>query len=135
MSKFTLDKLREQNVARLHRWHSNEIDEWTGADWSNATCGEAGEMANVVKKLRRGETGARNDDDPTEPELRAMLADEIADVAIYLDLLAWYYDIDLAEAIISKFDRTSERYGFPERLSTASASSTPRSGSDQPSRP
>jgi hypothetical protein len=30
-----------------------------GDDWSNAICGEAGEVANVVKRMRRIETGTR----------------------------------------------------------------------------
>ena len=47
-------QMREQNVSRLARWHGET--EWSLADWSNAMCGEAGEAANVVKKIRRIET-------------------------------------------------------------------------------
>ena len=90
---------------------------WAGADWSNAMCGEAGEAANVVKKLRRAEAGMRGVLDGDEAELRAKLADEIADVYLYLDLLATYYGVDVPAAIVSKFNRVSELQGFPERLS------------------
>jgi NTP pyrophosphatase (non-canonical NTP hydrolase) len=79
-------------------------------------CGEAGEAANVVKKLRRAEAGMRGVLDGDEAELLQKLADEVADVYPYLDLLATYYGIDVPSAIVSKFDRVSELQGFPERL-------------------
>lgn len=116
MNGLTFDALRAVNVTRCQRWHGAESEPWSGADWSNAMCGEAGEAANVVKKLRRHETGATNDGDPTPDELRAMLAHELADVCIYLDLLGQHYDIDLGAAVAEKFDIVSERYGWPERL-------------------
>lgn len=114
----TFAELREQNSTRVLRWHDAKSEPWTGADWSNAMCGEAGETANVVKKLRRAETGTLAQGDPDEATLRAMLADEIGDVICYLDLLALHYGIDMAEAVASKFNRVSERQGFPERLPT-----------------
>jgi hypothetical protein len=52
-----LMRLRELNVKRMVRWHKNAHHTWTGADWSNAMQGEAGEAGKVVKKLRRIETG------------------------------------------------------------------------------
>jgi NTP pyrophosphatase (non-canonical NTP hydrolase) len=79
-------------------------------------CGEAGEAANVVKKLRRYECGLCGVNDPSEADLRAMLTEEIADVLCYADLLATYYGIDVAAAITAKFNAVSERQGFPERL-------------------
>lgn len=112
-------RLREENYRRCRRWHPNFPNDgmWTSADWSNAVCGEAGEMANVVKKMRRVESGAPvGPDDPNYTELKRMLSDEIADVVIYADLLAAYYGIDLGMAISRKFNEVSERQGFPERL-------------------
>lgn len=104
--------------ARAKRWHPGfpDDDNWTGADWSNAMAGEAGEACNVVKKLRRIETGAVGKLDPPEEELVQALADEIADVFLYLDLLAAKYSIDIEAALRSKFNRVSELQGFPERL-------------------
>ncbi len=115
---FSLDfaALREQNISRLARWHDPESEPWTGADWSNAMCGEAGETANVVKKLRRHETRTSPQGDPSEAELRVKLSDEIADVIIYADLLAHFYGIDSAIAVAAKFNRKSIEQGFPERL-------------------
>ncbi|NIR37277.1 MAG: hypothetical protein GWN07_15240 [Actinobacteria bacterium] len=106
------------NRNRTERWHPGFPDdnEWTVADWSNALCGEAGELANVVKKLRRYECGLRGPLDPSEDELRAMAGAEIADVYLYLDLLAVKLGVDLPAAVVAKFNRVSERQGFPERL-------------------
>jgi NTP pyrophosphatase (non-canonical NTP hydrolase) len=114
LSFWTLAKV---NAARCLRWHPGfPNDAWTGADWSNAMAGEAGEAANVVKKLRRAELNTRGALDPPPPVLYAALGDELADVVIYADLLATYYGIDLGMAVVRKFNAVSEREGFPERL-------------------
>lgn len=111
-----LRSLREVNTRRCARWHGPDTEPWTGADWSNAMCGEAGEVANVVKKLRRGETRTGAQDQPSDDDLRWRLADELADTIIYADLLAAHYDIDLSAAIVRKFNAVSVREGFPEHL-------------------
>jgi len=116
MTNLNFSDLRLVNVSRCKRWHPPESTPWTAADWSNATCGEAGELANVIKKIRRQETGARNEGDPSMEELRKMAAAELADVVIYCDLLGDFLGIDLGEAIKAKFNKVSEKYGFPERL-------------------
>lgn len=115
----TFDEVTRINRERCERWHPGfPDDDWSGSDWSNAMQGEAGEAGNVVKKLRRLETGvtSKRDVDITEAELRVKLADEIADTFLYLDLLASYYEIDMPRAIVSKFNRVSREAGFPERL-------------------
>ena len=108
--------LRLVNVPRRDRWHPKGSIPWTSADWSNALCGEAGELANVVKKIRRYETGTVNRGDPCLDELVSMAAAELADVVIYADLLAEHFHVDLGEAVSKKFNQVSEKYGFPERL-------------------
>lgn len=115
----TLAHLSAVNRARCARWHDPDTEPWTGADWSNAMCGEAGEAANVVKKLRRHETRTSPAGDPGEAALHRALADEIADVLLYLDLLANHYGLDLEACVVPKFNRVSERQGFPERLDGA----------------
>lgn len=125
-----LTYMRAQNVSRLARWHGDD-DDWNLADWSNAMCGEAGEAANVVKKMRRteselwarqlypGDSGHPVADAPAPQArelLRAQLANELADVVTYCDLLAHHAGINLSEAIARKFNRVSEAQGFPERL-------------------
>ena len=123
MSDLTFTDVAETSAARCKRWHGPDwrYDEagWTGADWSNAMCGEAGEAANVVKKIRRldlGLWGNRKPGDSTRDELIAKLGAEIADTFLYMDLLATYYGIDIPAAIVAKFNAISEAAGFPERL-------------------
>ena len=134
MRSLDLAELRAANVARMHRWHG-EDDGWTLADWSNAMNGEAGEVANVVKKIRRTETPglweaqkypgdsglaqitlAAMPADEAREALLVKLADECADVLCYLDLLAHEAGIDLGQAVASKFNRVSQAQGFPERI-------------------
>jgi len=117
-NSLTFERVREANASRTRRWHPGFPDDadWTGADWSNAMCGEAGELANVVKKIRRFECGLNGALDPSNDELMAMLAHECADVFLYMQLLAEFYGIDLPAAIVEKFNIVSERQGFPERL-------------------
>jgi NTP pyrophosphatase (non-canonical NTP hydrolase) len=109
---------RSANAARAERWHAGG-EPWTGADWSNAMCGEAGEAANVVKKLRRietGTTGHASGGDGTYTALRLKLGEELADTVIYADLLAEHYGIDLGYATVLKFNRVSHEKNSPERI-------------------
>lgn len=112
----TFWKLQQTNQHRCRRWHSPDTERWTGADWSNAMNGEAGEAANVVKKLRRHETRTATEIDPPLATLQVMLSDEIADTILYAFLLADHYGIDVETAVRLKFNAVSERQGFPERL-------------------
>lgn len=116
-SSLTFGELGAVNRTRCQRWHPGFPDDaWTGADWSNAMQGEAGEAGNVVKKLRRAELDTKGALDPDVSTLLQKLGDEIADTVIYADLLAQYYGLDLAACIRRKFNAVSEREGFPERL-------------------
>lgn len=82
--------------------------DWTLADWSNAMCGEAGEAANIVKKIRRGDR---------DPDLVRKLGDELADLSAYIDLLAHHAGIDLDQAIEDKYNRLAFALGAPTTLS------------------
>lgn len=122
MAPLTFAMLSETNRARASRWHPGfpHDEDWSLADWSNAMCGEAGEAANVVKKIRRHDC-ALGQGLPLPPlaELRAALAEELADVLLYLDLLTTRAGINLEAAVVAKFDAVSELQGFPERLGAA----------------
>lgn len=113
-------QLREQNMSRVKRWHpgfpGGPGDGWTGGDWGNAMAGEAGEACNVVKKLRRAEEGFKGTLDAPPAGLVEALADELADLVTYADLVAAYYGIDLGEAVRNKFNQVSQLQEFPERL-------------------
>jgi len=100
----TFNDLRETNVARcLDVFHP--LDSWSNSDWATAVAGETGEMCNLIKKRRRGESIADKD-----------IADELADIVIYVDLLAAKLGIDLADAVASKFNRVSDERSSKFRL-------------------
>jgi NTP pyrophosphatase (non-canonical NTP hydrolase) len=82
--------------------------DWRLSDWVVALAGEVGEAANIVKKINRG--------DFTLDEKRKDLADELADVLIYLDAVAAAAGIDMAEAVTRKFNIVSARVASPVRL-------------------
>ncbi len=123
----TFSEVTSANLRRCRKWHPGfpHDEAWSLADWSNAMVGEAGETANVVKKLRRIETGYRDVNGHDRDALLADLADELADVYLYLDLLATRAGITLPAAIVAKFNKVSERQGFPDRLGE-SAPKSPR---------
>jgi NTP pyrophosphatase (non-canonical NTP hydrolase) len=110
----TFNTLRRANLKRLPLFrdrhgrtaHAKEDgSDWSPASWLQAVVGELGEYANLRKKFERG--------DYTAEEVRPMLADELADVVIYLDILASQLGIDLGDAVMSKWNRTSEKVGAP----------------------
>lgn len=91
------------------------LESWSASDWVTAVTGELGEAANIVKKLNRVRDGIPGNKEAKD-ELLAMLADEIADTFIYLDLLARRYGFFMDEVVVSKFNRTSEKIGYKEKL-------------------
>ena len=97
------------------RGFNHSLNSWSLSDWMTATTGELGEAANVAKKLNRERDGIKGNSETVE-QLRAMLADEIADVFIYLDLMAQSQGIILEKAVIAKFNRTSEKIGYDNAL-------------------
>ena len=80
-----------------------------------ATMGELGEAANVAKKLNRVRDGIPGNSESPD-ELQAKLAEELADTFIYLDLIAQSQGINLEEAVIEKFNKTSEKIGYRNTL-------------------
>lgn len=90
---------------------AHKLQDWSLSDWFTATLGELGEAANIAKKLNRYRDGIKGNSESLE-ELRAKLADEVADTFIYLDLLAQAAGFDLEEAVRDKFNRTSRKIGY-----------------------
>ncbi len=104
-----IDRLPEFKNAKGEPAHSQpDGSDWSLAEWCNAVLGELGEAANIIKKIRRG--------DLSLDEARSALADELADTLIYLDILAYRAGIDLSQAAVSKWNRTSQRVGSRLRL-------------------
>ena len=108
-----------KQMERTHMVRSRWLDEyreksygggWAITEWTNALQSEAGEAGNIAKKIRRGDFGPANS--YNYKKAIRMLADELADTLAYISLLCGYYDIDLDEAVIRKFDSTSEKFGY-----------------------
>jgi hypothetical protein len=113
-----MQRLRVAGVARCEQWHG--LKSWSVMEWACAMVGEAGEAANVAKKIRRIEQGTAKRKEELTGDARAkqvaLLAEECADTLIYLDLLAASEGIDLEAAVIKKFNSVSEQFKFPQRL-------------------
>ena len=112
----TFNRVSRINLERALVWHPGGLEEWSIADWSNAMAGEAGEVCNAVKKLRRIETGARQANGLTREEAIKAIAQEIGDTYLYLNLLAMRLDINIEDAIRDTFNRVSDREGFSQRI-------------------
>lgn len=118
----SFNTLREANMKRIPQFRNakgelahSEPDgsDWSPAEWLQATVGELGELANMLKKVNRG--------DYSFEEGREAIAKEFADVAIYLDLFAYQFRIDLGEAVRKKFNEVSNRVNVPVYISQADA--------------
>jgi len=91
---------------------NSAISSWTILEWAGAMCGEAGEAANVAKKIRRdGPFYGRE-----LVQMRTALAHELADVVCYAVLVAERMGIDLQDAIREKFNEVSDRRGCDIKL-------------------
>jgi NTP pyrophosphatase (non-canonical NTP hydrolase) len=96
--ELTFLHLRSANVARMYSDIHQCLD-WEATEWACALAGEVGEACNLIKKQRMGKAISKKE-----------IADELADVQTYLDLLANHLNIDLAAATISKFNEVSDRH-------------------------
>ena len=112
--------IREKNMDRCVRWHRDETEPWTLADWSNAVGGEWGELANKIKKIRRLDTGLlkHRDGEADRDDLVAAAVQEVADVFIYLQICLTQLDpeLNMYDVIAAKFNATSDEFGFHYKL-------------------
>lgn len=67
--------------------------------------GEAGEVANIVKKIQRDHSGVIND------EIRTKLKDELGDVLWYISACADELGLTLAEIAEFNVDKLAKRHG------------------------
>ena len=118
MSDLLLSAIREANRTRepLFKnalgvpYHTaDDGSDWSIAEWTNAMAGEAGEACNFSKKLKRG-------DFSNSEEGLDLLMEEIADVVLYADLVAWRVGRNLSDAIRDKFNKVSDRIGCDIKL-------------------
>jgi hypothetical protein len=109
----TLARLRVLNLNRVELF-GHKLHDWNPLEWAGCMCGEAGEAANIAKKLRRIADGCRvNTGEASEEEMIRKLGTEIAGTLVYADLLAASVGLDLRTIIIEEFDRVSKRVNFP----------------------
>ena len=97
------EKLRKQNIKRQLEWPGSE--KATLEFRTIEVAGEAGEVCEAVKKYLRSTHGIKG----TTMDVND-IADEIGDTIIALDLLASHLNIDLGEAVKTKFNKTSKKY-------------------------
>lgn len=86
------------------------LNSWSASDWMTALVGEVGEAANIIKKLNRCRDGISGNKE-TREQLKCLLTSELADTFIYLDLLCQSQGVDLGQAVIDKFNATSDKLG------------------------
>lgn len=116
-SQLNFDALRLKSVIRCEDAFRHHLNNWSVAEWGTATAGECGEACNIAKKMLRFRDHVEgNSPDDTLANLRDKLAEELADVVIYTDLWAASQGIDLAKAVIDKFNKTSDKIGSEIKL-------------------
>ena len=104
-----LREFRHINVARCEDSFA-PLNSWSPTDYGCALAGETGEACNLLKKqLRDG------------VEIKDALSDELADAFTYLDLLAARMGIDLAKAVVHKFNKISKKVGSNFKLADLTA--------------
>lgn len=114
--QLTFAEFRAANVARCLKWNPQGIESWSASDWLTAVTGELGEPASLLKMRNRERDGLPgNKFSPSDKQI----ADELADVLAYLDLLAAMLGVDLGRAAAAKFNEVSERVGFSDRIDLA----------------
>jgi NTP pyrophosphatase (non-canonical NTP hydrolase) len=101
-----LKELRISNLIRQQEWDTDDSTH-NPSYRGNELAGEVGEACNMLKKLHREEMGIAG----SRVEV-SELAEELADIIICVDLSASLYGIDLAKAVVHKFNKTSDKYGL-----------------------
>ena len=109
----SFDNLRRANDKRQQEWPGN--DKADLAFRMIEVSGEAGELAEAVKKHLRYERGIKG----TTLDIDD-IADEMGDLVVSLDLLAAEMGINLGDAVMNKFNRTSRKYEMNTRLLSTS---------------
>lgn len=110
----TFERLREANLSRAIS-HQGGIHTWDTADWLVEFMGEAGELCNVVKKLKRLNDGIDKDHLVREKIIQN-IKEELADAMICLDLVASSLGLKIEEVVPPKFNATSKKWEVDERL-------------------
>lgn len=90
------------------------VKEYGAATWALCLAEEAGEVMGAVL----GATGQKK----RKAHLTAKdVGDELADLVAYADLLAHAMGLDLGACVAAKWNRVSERIGYPGRLASSTS--------------
>lgn len=116
-----IKKITEETVRRCEspQGFDHPLREWSVLEWAGAAAGEAGEAANVAKKMSRFDHGfsvARARAGMSRDELKRKLALEMADTFHYHVLLAASEGIDFEQAIRDAYNEKSIEIGWAGRI-------------------
>lgn len=120
-SPLGFNELQETNQRRCEAAF-HRVDAWLPWEWSNAMAGECGEACNITKKMNRiwpanqFKQNWNKPEDQRMAELEQRLADELADVVIYADLLATRIGRNLGDCVRAKFNEKSDEIGSAIKL-------------------
>ncbi len=105
----TFDELSTANRARMPVF-GHTVEDWSPAEWACCVAGEVGELCDKIKKryIRNNQGSVK----VSEWDI----AEELADVVIYADLLAQRMGIDLEMAVRTKFNQLSKQKDSVVRL-------------------
>lgn len=112
-----MESFRELNFGDLREANEDRQKQWDPENKISLTyraiemAGEMGEACNIIKKLERARLGIRGTTTTAKE-----LADELADIIICVDLIAMMWNIDLSDAVVNKFNVTSEKQNLDRRL-------------------
>jgi NTP pyrophosphatase (non-canonical NTP hydrolase) len=99
-----LDILRDANSKRRQEFRPERATSLP--EWGNALAGEVGELCNLIHhKFVQG-----------RDVNRYALGSEVADVLIYLDLLAADLGLNISEEVTRKFNETSRKNGLATEI-------------------
>lgn len=113
----TFNELQNASASRCRRWHTTEDQKWSLLEWAGAMCGEAGEAANVAKKIKRMTSKMKSVNNPPSIEgAKEALILEAADTIVYAFALINEAGGSVEEAVRMVFNTKSEEYNFPETV-------------------
>jgi NTP pyrophosphatase (non-canonical NTP hydrolase) len=119
LREITRETVRRCEAPEAGGGFDHPLDAWSVLEWAGAAAGEAGEAANVAKKMSRFDYGfsvAKARAGMTRDELKKKLAQEMADTFHYHLLLAASEGIDFEQAIRDTFNNKSVETGWPGRI-------------------
>lgn len=120
----TFAELSDTNVERCKAAFDHDLADWSLLEWAGAMAGEAGETANIAKKIKRiddrlkklkgmGDTAKLQTE---RTKLVRKLIIEVADTVTYGDLLVSAAGGRLGQAVRKKFNAVSKKKGVQHRL-------------------